>query len=67
MGNLAVSPKFQDGYYFRTYEPLDLKETIEEHLASGNCPEEQVEKLKAFRETLRENDNNLLLLGKLKN
>lgn len=66
MGNLAVSPKFQDGYYFRTYEPLDLKEMIEEHLASGNCPEEQVEKLKAFQETLRENDNNLLLLGKLK-
>lgn len=66
MGNLNVSPKFQDGYYFRTYEPLALKEKIEEHLASGNCPEDQIEKLKALAGTLKENDNNLLLLGKLK-
>lgn len=66
MGNMDVSPKFQDGYYFRTYEPLALKEKIEEHLASGKCPEDQVEKLKALAGTLKENDNNLLLLGKLK-
>lgn len=66
MGNLSVSPKFQDGYNFRTYEPLALKEKIEEHLASGKCPEGQGEKLKALAGTLKENDNSLLLLGKLK-
>lgn len=66
MGNLDVTPKFQDGYYFGTYEPLALKEMIEKQLAAGKCPEEQAEKMKAFKETLKENDNNLLLLGKLK-
>ncbi len=66
MGNLDVSPNFQDSYYFRTYEPLALKEKIDEHLASGKCPEDQVEKLTVLAETLKENDNNLLLLGKLK-
>lgn len=66
MGNMDVSPNFQDGYYFRTYEPLALKEKIEEHLASGKCPEDQVKKIKALAETLKENDNNLLLLGNLK-
>lgn len=66
MGNMPIFPKFQDGYYFRTYEPLALKEKIEEHLASGNCPADQEEKLRTLQKTLKENDNNLLLLGKLK-
>lgn len=67
MGNIDVHPRFQDGYYYETYEPLALKEILEEHLASGNCPNDQVEKLQILKETLKENDNNLLLLGKLKN
>lgn len=66
MGNMEVLPKFQDGYYFCTYEPVELKEKIEEHLASGNCPEDQTDKLRTLQQTLKENDNNLLLLGKLK-
>ena len=66
MGNMEVFPKFQDGYYFCTYEPVDLKEKIEEHLTSGNCPAEQADKLRALQHSLKENDNNLLLLGKLK-
>lgn len=66
MGNMEVLPKFQDGYYFCTYEPVELKEKIEEHLASGNCPEDQTDKLRILQQTLKENDNNLLLLGKLK-
>lgn len=66
MGNMEVYPKFQDGYYFCTYEPIELKEKIEEHLTSGNCPEDQADKLKTLQQTLKENDNNILLLGKLK-
>lgn len=66
MGNMSVNPSFQDGYNFAIYEPLVLKEMIEEHLASGNCPEEQVEKLSSLKESLKENDNNVLFLGKLK-
>lgn len=66
MGNLDVHPSFQDGYYFKTYEPSVLKEKLEEQIASGKCPEEQIAKLTAFKETLKENDNNVLFLGKLK-
>lgn len=65
MGNMNANPLFQDGYYFAVYEPATLKEKIEEHLSAGNCPEEQIEKLTSLKETLKENDNNILLLGKL--
>lgn len=66
MGNMELPMKTQDGYCFNCYEPLVLKEKIEKHLASGSCPEEQVNKLRTFAESLKENDNNILLLGKFK-
>ena len=66
MGNMKISPKFQDKYFFNCLEPSYLKEKIEEHLASGNCPESHKEKLHKFSNTLNENDNNILFLGKLK-
>lgn len=66
MGNIDIFPSFQDGYYFQTYEPFALKEKLEKHLASGNCPKDQIDKLRVLKETLKENDNNILLLGKLK-
>lgn len=66
LGNLKIIPRFQDGYFFDTYEPTVLKEKLEEHLASGGCPEDQVDKLKEFMSTLKENDNYILFLGKLK-
>lgn len=66
MGNMVTSLQFQDGYYFATYEPITLMEKIQEHLDSGNCPEGEVEKLTQLKNSLNENDNNVLLLGKLK-
>lgn len=66
MGNLEFYPLTQDGYFFQNWEPAELREALEEALASGNCPDDQKEKLKAFMQTLHDNDNNLLFLGKLK-
>ena len=66
MGNLEFYPLTQDGYFFQNWEPAELREALEEALASGNCPDDQKEKLKAFMQTLHDNDNNLLFIGKLK-
>lgn len=66
MGNMKFHPQFQDGYFYCNLEPGDLKEKIENHLKSGDCPEEQIEALRRLASTLNENDNNILLLGKLR-
>ena len=66
MGNLEFYPQTQDGYFFQNWEPAELRDALEETLASGDCPDDQKEKLKAFMQTLHDNDNNLLFLGKLK-
>lgn len=66
LGNMDMWPRFQDGYYFECMEPLQLMEKLEKTLASGDCPKDQVEKLTKLKNSLDENDNNILFLGKLK-
>ena len=66
MGNLDTPLKFQDGYFFATFEPLILKDKIDKHLSSGACPTDQVEKLTKLKESLKDEDNNVLFLAKLK-
>lgn len=55
---------FSDNYICK---PEILKEKLEEIVSSEDCPDDQKEKLKNFMQTLNENDNNVLFLGKLKN
>lgn len=66
MGNIECYPTCQDGYFYQNWEPAQLKDKLEEVLSSGDCPEEQKSKLEAFMQTLNENENNILFLGKLK-
>lgn len=66
MGNMEFYPSIQDGYFFQNWEPGYLREKLEEALLSEDYPENQKEKLKKFMQTLNENDNNVLFLGKLK-
>lgn len=66
MGNMKVYPRTQDGYFHQNWEPGALKEELEKTLSSGDCPEEQKEKLQNLMQTLHENDNNVLFIGKLK-
>ena len=65
-GYLSAGTNFNQGYWYLNMQPEKLKELIEEHLASGNCPEEARQKLKDLAATLHENDNNVLMFGKLK-
>ncbi len=68
-GNLPIEVAmdfFERGYFVKCYEPYELQEKIEEHLVSGDCPEGEVEKLKALAASLHEEDNNVLFIGKLK-
>lgn len=67
MGNMNFSPNFQDGYCYASYEPLVLKEQIENHIKSMECPPDKIKHLQEFAVKLNENDNNILLIGKLKN
>lgn len=66
MGNMECYPTCQDGYFYQNWEPVQLKDKLEEVLSSGDCPENQKSKLESFIQTLNENDNNILFLGKLK-
>ena len=66
MGNMECYPTCQDGYFYQNWEPAQLKDKLEEVLSSGDCPENQKSKLESFIQTLNENDNNILFLGKLK-
>jgi hypothetical protein len=66
LGNMSTSLKFQDGYSFAMYEPTALREKIVEHLQSGDCPDDKINRLEKLRDRLKGNDNNVLILGKLK-
>lgn len=65
-GNLPIKPQFNKGYYLQNIEPSTLREKIEEHLASGKCPDNDKKKLEELAASLNDNDNNLLFVGKLK-
>lgn len=66
MGNMETGPWFVDGYYYNCFEPIQLQEALEEALTSDNCPKDQVGKLTQLKNSLKENDNNVMFLGKLK-
>lgn len=68
-GNLPIpfpGHSFYRGYFIQSLEPEQLAERIEKHLASGKCSGEDKKKLKELAATLKENDNNLLFIGKVK-
>ena len=66
LGNIPVSFRFQDGYWFDVIDPLSFKEKLDEHLISGDCPSSQIEKLTELMNSLEENDNSILLIGSIK-
>ena len=64
--DLEFFPRFQDGYFFDMYEPAVLKEKLEKHLESGSYSDNQAKKATDLISALNENDNNVLIYGKLK-
>lgn len=67
LGNLSSWLMVQDGYYWSEFEPIEFAEILEEALKSDSLPETQRKYLENMLSELNENDNDILLLGKLKN
>jgi len=68
-GNIPVQVSyftFFHGYYVLNIQPEQLIENIENRLAQRNCTENDKQVLNKTLSTLRENENNLVFIGKLK-
>lgn len=66
LGNMPASANFEKGYFRQVFEPAQLMEKLETYLASGNCPESEKKKLEDLLNSLDDNDNNIMFIGKLK-
>ena len=69
-GNLNVRivfSTFSDGYYVYNIQPEQLMEEIEQHLNENSCTEKDRQILQKTLLTLKEDINNVVFIGKLKN
>ena len=66
VGGMKVSPNFIDGYFFMMYEPQQLMERIEKRLKESDCTDADKKILKELYDSLDEDDNNIMFIGKLK-
>ena len=55
-----------DGYVYGIYEPLELKSRLEDAIADGKIGSEHHEAVERFMTTLHENDNNVMIVAKLR-
>lgn len=63
--NLYYS-QFRYGYFYTWMEPIELKEQLADVLESSPMDASMRSKVKKLHDGLSENDNNVLLIGKLK-
>jgi len=70
LGNMdvsnAIQRSFRKGYLVRCIQPEDLMEDIEKRLTESNCTENDRKILQKTLSTLKENENNVVFIGKLK-
>ena len=57
---------FCNGYFYKNMEPANLKNMLEETLKSDGLSEEKRQELTTLAQSLHENDNNIVILAKLK-
>lgn len=65
-GNMTVPFSFSNGYFFAAYEPMQLADRIEKRLNERSCTEQDKKVLNELLDSLDENDNNVMFVGKLK-
>lgn len=65
-GGMDAPMNFTNGWFFAMYEPMVLMEKIEKRLAETSCTNKDKEVLNKLLESLNENDNNVMFMGKLK-
>lgn len=66
VGGLSVNTNFSNGYIYAMYEPMQLMEAIEGRLAERDCTEADKRVLKELYDSLDEEDNNIMFVGRLK-
>ena len=57
---------FSNGWFYQMFESGQLITQIEKRLAESNCSEKDRKQLKELLDTIDEEDNNILFMGKLK-
>lgn len=65
-GGIPAPVNFANGWWFAMYEPLTLMDRIEQRLSQPDCSEQDKETLHKLLDSLDENDNNIMFIGKLK-
>ena len=58
---------FQNGYFIQNMEPASLQSVLEDALKSDKLSDEKRQELTSLTKSINENDNNIVLLAKLKN
>lgn len=66
VGGMSAPTNFTNGYFYAVYEPLQLIDRIETRLAESDCTEKDRKVLTELMNSLDENDNNVMFIGKLK-
>ena len=66
VGGLKANTYFSNGYIFMMYEPMQLMEQIEKRLEESDCTDADKKVLKELSDSLDEDDNNIMFIGKLK-
>lgn len=65
-GGMDMPLNFANGWFFAMYEPMVLMDRIEKRLAESGCTAKDKEVLNKLLESLDEDDNNVMFIGKLK-
>ena len=65
-GGINAPFNFTNGYFFAMYEPALLMEKIEKRLSESSCTEKDKTVLNKLLDSLNEDDNNVMFVGKLK-
>ena len=65
-GGLNAPFNFANGYFFAMYEPAQLMDRIEKRLSESSCTEADRKVLNELLNSLNEDDNNVMFVGKLK-
>lgn len=65
-GGFPPFPNFRNGYYILNIDPGNLRDILDKRLKSGKLSPERQQKLTELKASIHENDNNYILLAKLK-
>ena len=66
VGGLYANTNFSNGYIWMMYEPLQLMEQIEKRLEESDCTDADKKVLKELYDSLDEDGNNIMFIGRLK-